>query len=195
MLVMQKNNKTSLPQWKFAILIVQFVFISIASICTGYVLGFSIINNMGILPILSYSAVLLSYFSIIFYAIVGYKKSDVHFIAAIYVFAVAIVLNIILPFRNTYQLITLILLFGLYVSFAHRLKQYVVVNYMFIVMLVFAIAFSLYSTITAKLDNMGSIQNTSFSIFAMYISIWTPVVMTVTFALAYNLRQRKSEEK
>ena len=83
MLVMQKNNKTSLPQWKFAILIVQFVFISIASICTGYVLGFSIINNMGILPILSYSAVLLSYFSIIFYAIVGYKKGEVYFITAI----------------------------------------------------------------------------------------------------------------
>ena len=78
-------------------------------------------------------------------------------------------------------------------SFAHRLKQYVVVNYMFIVMLVFAVAFSLYSTIIAKVDNMGDIQNNSFSVFAMYISIWTPVVMTVTFALAYNLRQRKSE--
>ena len=187
---MDTEKKFGLPKWKAIALFCQFVLIVLATVCTGYVLWFSVSHNTGAIFIAAYVVVLISYVAIIFYAAYGRNKDDSYYLGAVYAFCAAILLNVLLPFRTTYQMITLIGLFGIYIAFAQRLKQVNVAEWLLLCAFVFAIAFSVYSTVTARVDNLGELSNNLFSVSAMYISIWTPVIMTVTLALAYNVRQR-----
>lgn len=188
---MDTENRFGLKKSKAIALFFQMILIILATLCTGYVLVFGIINNAGALFVTAYCVVLISYVAVIFYATYGYRKDDPFFLGAIYAFCAAILLNILLPFRTTYQLVTLTLLFGLYIAFAQRLKNIKTANVLMICMVIFAVAFSVYSTITAKTENMNNISGSFFSISAMYISIWTPVIMTVTIGLSYSERRKK----
>lgn len=183
----QKRFGLSLP--KALALFVQLIFVALATACTVFVLWFSVSHNAGALFTAAYTVILVSYAAVIFYASYGYKKDSRYFLGAVYAFCLAIQLNILLPFRTTYQLVTLTLLFGAYIAFAQRLKNKKAAELLLLCMLVLSIAFSVYSTITAKTENLGEFSNNALSVAAMYVSIWTPVIMTVTLALAYSARR------
>ena len=172
-------------------LFLQFILIVLATASTVFILMFSIVNNAGALFIAGYAAVLLSYIAVILYASYGYKKTDWFFSGAVYIFCLAIQLNILLPFRTTYQLVTLTLLFGLYIAFNQRLKDKKIANSLLFCMLACAVCFSVYSTLTARTENLNELSENIFSVSAMYISIWTPVIMTVTLGLSYSVRKTK----
>ena len=187
---MDMENKSGLKKWKAIALLFQMVLIVLATASTGYVLGFCIASNSGALFIVSYSIVAISYVAVVFYAVYGYKKDDSYYLGAVYAFTVAILLNVLLPFRTTYQLVTLTVLFGLYIAFAQRLGNVKAASWLLFFMVVFAVAFSVYSTVTARTENLQQLSDDLFAVSAMYISIWTPVIMTVTLGLAYSVRKK-----
>lgn len=191
---MDTEKKFGLAKWKALALFFQFILMVVGAVGTVYVLGFSIANNVGALFIISYAIVAVSYVAVVFYAVYGYKKDDRYYLGAVYAFCAAILLNVLLPFRTTYQLVALTVLLGLYVAFAQRLKDVKVAMWLLLCMLVFAVAFSVYSTITAKTDNVTALGGNFVTVLAMYASVWTPVIMTVTLGLAYSVRERKSEK-
>ena len=168
---------------------VQFFLILLAIAGTGFVFGFSVAYDAGPLFITAYAVVLLSYAAAVFYASYGYKRGEAYYLGAVYAFCGAILLNLLLPFRTTYQLVTLAVLLALYAAFAQRLANRRAANWLLLCMLLFAAAFSVYSTATARTENLNDLAGHFFSVAAMYISIWTPVIMTVTLGLAYILRK------
>ena len=183
----QKRFGLSLP--KALGLFFQMIVTVAATACTAFVLWFSISHNTGALFIAAYTFILIAYVAVIFYACYGYKRDQRFFLGAVYAFCFAILLNILLPFRTTYQLITLTLLFGAYIAFAQWLRNRKVAEVLLFCMLLLALAFSIYSTVTAKTENLAELRENALSVTAMYVSIWTPVIMTVTFALAYSTRK------
>ncbi|MGI6265330.1 MAG: hypothetical protein ACOYJY_07735 [Acutalibacteraceae bacterium] len=189
---MDTKARFGLPKGKAIALLIQFILTVLATVGTGYVLWFSIAYQTGVLFIASYSIVLLSYIAVIFYASYGYKKDDSYYLGAVYAFCAAILLNVLLPFRTTYQLVTLTVLFGLYIAFAQRLKDTKAADWLLLCMGVVAVAFSVYSTITARTENLNDLKENLLSVSAMYVSIWTPVIMTVTLGLAYSVRKNKN---
>lgn len=191
---MDTEKRFGLKKWKAIVLFVQLFLIILATTSTAYVLGFSMAKKVGALFIIVYSVILISYVSIIFYAVYGYKEDDSYFLGAIYTFCLAILLNILLPFRTIYQLVTLTILFGLYIAFAQRLKNIKVSQWLLFFMFLFALAFSVYSTIVAKTDNLNGTISSFLSALAMYVSIWTPVIMTATFGLAYSVKIKKIKD-
>ena len=188
---MDTQKKYGLAKWKAILLLVQLVLVTLATIGTAFIFGFSISQKLGALSIISYCTVLLSYIALIFYGVYGHNKDNSYYLGAVYAFCAAILLNTLLPFRNAYQIATLVLLFGAFIAFAQHLKNTKVANYLLLTMCVLALAFTIYSTITAKTETLGQASNNFFAVFAMYISSWTPVIMTVTLALSYNVRTNK----
>lgn len=188
---MNTEKRFGLKKWKAVALFLQFVMTVLGAIGTGYVLGFSMINRVGALFVIGYSAVLVSYAAVVFYAVYGHKKGDAYYLGAVYAFCVAIFFNVLLPFRTTYQLAMLTILFGLYAMFSQRPKASKAADWLLLFMLLFALAFSVYSTITARTENLNELSGNFFSVSAMYVSIWTPVIMTVTLGLAHSVRRKK----
>ena len=186
---MDTEKRFGITKWKAIALFVQFLLTVAATASTAYILGFSIANRAGALFTAVYCMVLLSYVAVIFYAVYGYKQSDSYFLGAVYAFCVAIQLNILLPFRSTYQLVTLTILLGLYVAFAQHLKTPKVANWLLLCMVVFAVAFSVYATATARVENVDPDGRNLIAVIAMYLSVWTPVMVTVTLGLAYSVRK------
>ncbi|MBQ7660914.1 MAG: hypothetical protein IJS44_02530 [Clostridia bacterium] len=186
---MNNNKKIGLSRPKTLSLLIQLIIVAAATACTVFVLWFSISHGAGALFTAAYSAILISYVAVIFYASYGYKKDYRYFLGAIYAFCLAIQLNILLPFRTTYQLVTLTLLFGVYIAFAQWLKHKKAAEILLLCMVLTALAFSIYSTVTARTENLAELSTNPLSVTAMYVSIWTPVIMTVTLALAYSVRR------
>jgi len=188
---MDTKKNVGLSKGTSAALLLQFILIVLACAATCFILVFSITHPVGPLFIIAYAAVLLSYAAVIFYAVCGYKKDDRYFLGAVYAFCAAIQLNVLLPFRTSFQLAALTILLCLYVAFAQRLKEPKSANWLLFGMAAAAAAFSVYSTATARTENLNELSENLFSVSAMYLSIWTPVIMTVTLALAYSVRIRR----
>ena len=186
---MDTQNRFGLPLPKALALFFQLIVVAAATSCTAFVLWFSVSHNAGALFTAAYTVVLLSYIAVIFYASYGYKKDDRYYLGAVYAFCLAVQLNILLPFRTTYQLVVLTLLFGVYIAFAQHLKNRKVSEVLLLCALLLALAFSVYSTVTARTENLGEFSDKILSVAAMYVSVWTPVIMTATLALAYSVRR------
>ena len=189
---MDTKKRFGLSRGKGIALLVQLVLILLATASTVFILWFSIANHLGALFTVSYAVVLISYIAVIFYAAYGYKKDDSYFLGALYAFCAAILLNVLLPFRTTYQLAVLTVLFGLYIAFAQRLHRKEA-DWLLLCMVAFAGAFSVYSTVTARVEALGDLSSNLLSVSAMYLSVWTPVIMTVTLGLAYSVRRGKKK--
>lgn len=187
---MENLQKYNMPKWKGILLLIQLIFVILAFIGSIYLLWFSIKYKFGVLTNIVYLVIAISYMSIIFYGAYGYKKQDSYFLGALYTFSLAILLNIILPFRSIYQMIVLILFFGGYIALAQRIKEKKIANIILIIIFLLSLMFSIYSTITSNLSSMGEVGSNIFTILTMYLSIWTPVIMTITLGLSFSLRQK-----
>ena len=118
------------------------------------------------------------------------------YIGAIIPFLGAILVNILLPQRNAVQIALLSILFALVSIFLVKQKERKFNVYISLAMVVVSLAFSIYSSITAKLDFLGQMPSTGwYTYLAMYLSIFVPTIMSATFALTYNVRISRVEVK
>lgn len=82
----------------------------------------------------------------------------------------------------------LVIVFALASLFMFKLDSYKLNSILSILMIVFPMAFSIYSSIHANVNFLGEISSSFQTNLAMDLSIFIPVIMTSTLALTYNIR-------
>lgn len=188
---MDTIKKYGIRKDKAILLFFQMLLTVVITVISIYLLIFIIINNLGPWMISSYIFINLSSLAIICYGIIGYKKGEIAYLLAIIPFIIAIFINILLPQRNTFQIATLSLLFASTILFLFKQKDERFNLIVSILMVVISLTFSIYSSITARLDFLGEMDASWFTYLAMYLSIFIPTIMSGTFALTYNVRRNR----
>ncbi len=191
---MDTEKKYGLKKDKALLLFFQMLLIIVVLITSAYLLIFVSMNNLGGWMISSYVFILLSVLAITAYATIGYKKKDFVYLLAVSPFAIAVFINILLPQRNTIQIALLSLLFASVIAFLLKQNDKKVNVIISILMVVVALAFSIYSSITARLDFLGQMDAKWYTYLAMYLSIFIPTIMSGTFALTYNVRMSRTND-
>ena len=105
----------------------------------------------------------------------------------------AILVNILLPQRNAIQIAILTILFALVSIFLVKQKDHKFNSVISILMVVVSLVFSIYSSITARLDFLGYLPSGWYTYLAMYLSIFIPTIISTTFAVTYNVRISRVE--
>ena len=185
---MDTEKKLGIKKHKAILLFVQMLFIILLLIASVYLLIFVISNSLGGWMIASYVLITISVLALICYAVVGYKKGEIAYQLAIVPFLGAIFVNVLLPSRETFQIALLTLLFALTFAFLLRQKDIRFTTIVAICMVAVSLTFSIYSSIKANTQFLGSISENWPTYVAMYLSIFVPTIMSVTFALTYNVR-------
>ena len=192
---MNTKEKIGLEKPKAIMLFIQMLLIILLFITSIYLLVFVIINKLGGWMITSYIFITLSIISIMLYSIFGYKKDDLYYKLAVIPFLIAILINIILPGRNAFQIAALAVLLAF--LFGYLLKLDDDDNYSFslsFLIIVVSLLFSVYSAINANTQFLGEINAAWTTYFAMYLSIFIPTIMCSTFALITNVKKTRIKE-
>lgn len=192
---MDTIKKLGIRKDKAILLFVQMILSIILLVVSIYLLVFVGINHLGGWMISSYILITLSVLAIIVYGVIGFKKKEIAYILAIVPFLGAILVNILLPQRNAIQIALLTVLFALVSIFLANQKDQKFNSVISILMVIVALAFSIYSAITARLDFLKEMSSGWYTYLAMYLSIFVPTIMSFTFALTYNVRISKIEVK
>lgn len=191
---MDTVKKLGIKKDKAIFLFIQMILSVILLVASIYLLVFVSINQLGGWMISSYVFITLSVLAIIAYGIIGYKKKEFAYLLAIAPFLIAILVNILLPQRNVVQIALLTILFALVSIFLVKQKERKFNVYISLAMVVVSLAFSIYSSISAKLDFLGQMPSTGwYTYLAMYLSIFVPTIMSTTFAVTYNVRISKKK--
>lgn len=188
---MDTEKRFGLKKGKAILLFVQMFLIAFLLVVSIYLLVFVISNRLGGWMIASYIFITLSVIAIILYSTVGYKKGDVVYQLSVLPFLVAVFVNVLLPNRETFQVASLTLLFALTFAFLLRQRDKRFTFCVGVLMVVVSLVFSIYSAIKADTQFLGDVSKNWPTYVAMYASIFIPVVMSVTFALTYNVRVTK----
>ena len=190
------SNRTAI------LLFIQMIFVKLGLIAQTLLLVIIIINKLNVYMMVSAIAMILAHLAITIYSYFTRNRGRFHYYIAFGYFLLAILINLILPFRDIAQKVLLTLLFGAMTAFLFRQEDYKVTNILILVSLALAVGFSVYSAITANPNSLGDAGNKELLEMIMYVSIFAPVVMVVTFGLAYqakyekkkNLEQKQIEE-
>lgn len=192
---MDTLKKLGIRKDKAILLFVQMILLIVILAVSIYLLVFVSANQLGGWMISSYILITLSILAIIAYGVIGYKKKEFAYVLAIIPFLGAIFVNILLPQRNAVQIALLSVLFALVSVFLVKQKDHKFNSYVSMLMVAVALAFSIYSAITARLDFLGEMSANWYTYLAMYLSIFIPTIMSGTFALTYNVRISRVEVK
>ena len=174
------------------LLIIQMVLVLVGLLTQLGLFIFAIANNLNVLMIISYGVLLLAHVGAIVYGIIGYKRGPIRYILLISSFLLAIMLNIILPFRDIPQRIALVLLFGLMSVFMFKQDDYKFTNYLILIAILVALFFSIYSSITADPNALGDVKYKTLATILMYLSIFAPVMFVGFFGVSYNAKKSQS---
>lgn len=172
-----------------ALLYVQMILVLAGLLTQLGLFIFAIANNLNALMIVSYGVLLLAHVGAIVYGIIGYKRGPIRYILLVSSFLLAILLNIILPFRDIPQRISLVLLFGLMSVFMLKQDDYKFTNYLILVAVVVALFFSIYSSINANPNALGDVKYKELATVFMYLSIFAPVMFVGFFGVSYNAKK------
>jgi hypothetical protein len=189
---MDTVKKFGLSKPKAIMLFVQMLFVILITISSIFLLIFVVSHNLGPWMVTSYILISLSALAIIFYAVYGYKKNQIAYQLSLLPFVGAIGVNIFLPGRNVIQIVFLSLLLVSTIIFGVFQKNKRVGYVSILAMVIFSLVFSIYSSITANISFLGPIENNWPTYVAMYLSIFTPTIISVTFAVTYNVRVAKT---
>ena len=185
---MDTQKRLGIKKYQGILLFVQMVLTIILMFTSFYLLTFVISNKLGGWMISSYLLIILSIVAIMFYGIFGYKKGNIAYQLAIVPFLAAVMVNILLPQRDYFQAAILTMLFALLFAFLF-IQNNKKLSYIFALsMVAIALAFSIYSAITAKIDFLGSVKDHWPTYLAMYLSIFVPTIMSATILITYNVR-------
>ena len=176
------------------LLFIQMMLIIIGLNIQVCVLVLGIMFNLSIYMLISCIAMIIAHAGILVYGLTGYKKGQPFYFVTVGLFLLAIAVNIVIPFRDVSQRILLTILFGLMCVFPFKEKDYKFTNYLLAIASMFALAFSIYSSITANPNNMGEVPN-MFPVVVMYLSIFAPVILVGLFAVAYNARIEREKHE
>lgn len=189
---MDTESRLGIKKNKAIMLFVQMILTILLLAVSVYLLIFVISNNLGGYMISSYILITISVLAIICYGIIGYRKGEIAYLLAVIPFLGAIMANILLPQRNAFQIALLTLLFALTFAFLLRQKDKRFTYIIALSMLVVSLTFSIYSSITANLNFLGSVSDNWLTYLAMYLSIFVPTIMSTTILVTYNVRADKA---
>ena len=185
---MDTEKRLGIKKSQAIMLFVQMILTIVLLGVSIYLLYFVIANGLGPWMIASYVLITVSVLAIIFYGALGYKKGDMAYRLAIVPFLAAVLVNVLLPQRNTFQIAMLTLLFAFTLVFLFVQEKRQISYCVAISMVVLALIFSIYSSITAKIDFLGSVADHWPTYLAMYLSIFVPTIMSTTILVTYNVR-------
>lgn len=175
------------------LLSLQMVLVIIGLITQVGLLIFALANKLMPMMIVSYAVLVAAHIGAVLYGIIGHKKGQSRYTILIALFLLAILLNIILPFRDIPQKILLTLLFGLMSVFMFKQDDFKFTNYLVIIAAIVALGFSVYSSITANPNALGEIPYKTLATVFMYLSIFAPVMFVGLFGVSYNAKAQNKE--
>ena len=188
-MIMDTVEKFGLKKGDAVLLFVQMLLISIGFLASGYQLIFSIIQRLQWMSILSTIFVLLSFVALAVYGVIGYKKGDLAYSLSILPFLAAILINTVLPGRSAPQIGLLAVLLMLSFAFLLRQEDTLFTRIMTYSMIAVSLCFSIFSAITANTEFLGPVDGSNVVTYiAMYYSIFTPVLISGTYALTYHIK-------
>ena len=185
---MDTKEKYGICKRHAIMLFIQMIFTIIGFISQVGIMLFIAINNLDRIMLISSISIILAFISIFVYAIFGYKRSKFYYLFSISFFLLAILINNILPFRNMFQRIILTMLFGFVSSFIFTQERQKLSIIWLIVAGTLSLVFSMYSSITANPNSLGSVEDNILPAIMMYVSIFTPTIMTGVFGVTYLVR-------
>ena len=186
---MDTQERFGLKKGDAVLLFVQMLIISIGIAASGYLLIFSIIQKLQWMSILSTALVFVSFLSLAIYGIIGYKKGEMAYSLSILPFLAAILVNLMLPGRSAPQIGLLGVLLMISFAFLLRQEDTVFTRIMAYCMIAVSLCFSIFSAITANTEFLGPVDKGNvLAYIAMYYSIFTPVLISGTYALTYHIK-------
>lgn len=188
---MDTVKRFGIKKSKAILLFVQMLLTLFLLVVSIYLLVFSISNNLGGWMISSYVLITVSVIAAICYSIVGFKKGYGVFRLSILPFLAAVLVNVLLPNRETFQIALLTILFAPTFAFLLRPNDWKFTSVIGLLMLVVSLTFSIYSAIKADVSFLGEVSKNWPTYVAMYASIFIPTVMSTMFGLVYNVRSEK----
>ena len=191
---MDTVEKYGLKKSHAILLFVQMILIIIGLNIQVSVCVLTIKFNLSVYMLVSCIAMIIAHAGVLVYGLIGYKKGQLFYFVTVGLFLLAILVNIIIPFRDVTQKILLTLLFGAMCVFPFKEKDYTFTNYLLAIASLFALAFSIYSSITANPNSMGDVPN-AFPVIVMYLSIFAPLILVGLFAVAYNARSYRKQHE
>ena len=191
---MDTKAKFGLSKRNAIFLFVQMIFTILGFAAQMGIMIFLIANGLDTFMLISSISILLAFVAIFAYGIYGYKKSNAFYYAAIGFFLFAILMNNILPFRDTFQKILLTMLFGAFAAFILAQKNFKLSLIVVCIASLLSLVFSIYSSVTANVNSLGPIEQNVFPAIMMYVSIWTPVIISLVFAATTLAREEKKAQ-
>jgi hypothetical protein len=191
---MDTKAKFGLSKRNAIFLFVQMIFTILGFAAQIGIMIFLIANGLDTFMLISSISILLAFVAIFAYGIYGYKKSNAFYYCAIAFFLFAILMNNILPFRDTFQKILLTMLFGAFAAFILAQKNFKLSLIVVCVASLLSLVFSIYSSVTANVNSLGPIEQNVLPAIMMYVSIWTPVIISLVFAATTLARQEKKAQ-
>ncbi len=191
---MDVEKKFGIKKTQGIMLFVQMILTCVLLLVSIYLLVFVTSNNLGAWMISSYVLIIISTLGIIGYGVIGYKKKEYAYKLAIAPFLAAIFVNILLPQRDIFQVAVLVILFALVFAFLFVLNNQKLTYLFAILMVVISLTFSIYSSITANISFLGSVEDNWLTYVAMYLSIFIPTIMSTTILVTYNVRSTRTKE-
>ena len=176
------------------LLTIQMVLVLLGFFVQSGLFAFSIMNRLDVIMIVSYGVLLAAHIGAIIYGVIGYKRGPSRYIILVSLFLLAILLNIILPFRDIPQRVLLVLLFGLMVAFMFKQDDYKFDNFVILFAMVVALGFSVYSSITANPNALGDVEFKELATVLMYLSIFAPVMFVGLFGVSYIAKHDNNED-
>jgi len=191
---MDTKAKFGLSKRNAIFLFVQMIFTILGFAAQMGIMIFLIANGLDTFMLISSISILLAFVAIFAYGIFGYKKSNAFYYAAIGFFLFAILMNNILPFRDTFQKILLTMLFGSFAAFILAQKNFKLSLIVSCIASLLSLVFSIYSSVTANVNSLGPIEQNVLPAIMMYVSIWTPVIISLVFAATTLAREEKKAQ-
>ena len=188
---MDTKAKFGLSKRNAIFLFVQMIFTILGFAAQMGIMIFLIANGLDTFMLISSISILLAFVAIFVYGIYGYKKNNAFYYAAIGFFLFAILMNNILPFRDTFQKILLTMLFGAFAAFILAQKNFKLSLIVVCIASLLSLVFSIYSSVTANVNSLGPIEQNVLPAIMMYVSIWTPVIISLVFAATTLAREEK----
>ena len=125
-------------------------------------------------------------------SVFGHTKGEAVYQLSVLPFLAAILVNVMLPNREAFQIALLTILFALTFAFLLRQKDRRFTQIIGILMVITSLTFSIYSAVKANTQFLGEVSTNWPTYVAMYSSIFVPTIMSGTFALTYNVRCGRS---
>lgn len=191
---MDTKAKFGLSKRNAIFLFVQMIFTILGFAAQMGIMIFLIANGLDTFMLISSISILLAFVAIFAYGIYGYKKNNAFYYAAIGFFLFAILMNNILPFRDTFQKILLTMLFGAFAAFILAQKNFKLSLIVVCIASLLSLVFSIYSSVTANVNSLGPIEQNVLPAIMMYVSIWTPVIISLVFAATTLAREEKKAQ-